>query len=101
MSSIDIVVLRGEGDKVGTDIEDPLACTIEVALARGRNELDANSGLQSIATSCSLRGTLVPGMLVEVQDALQGETRRGKIKGVRHIVSAPSVEAITELDLEA
>lgn len=101
MSNVDIVVLRGEGDKVGEDIEDPLACTLEVALARGRNELDANSGLQSIATSCTLRGSIAPGMLVEVQDALQGEVRRGKVRGVRHVVSAPSVEAITEIDLEA
>lgn len=87
MSIVDIIVVRGAGDKQGTDIEDRLICTVEVALARGRNEFDENSGLQSIAITSVLRPLLRPGHLIEVQDALNGVTWRGKLTSIRHTVS--------------
>ncbi len=95
--SIDIIVIRGVGDRQGDDIEDRLISSVDVALARGRNEFDENSGLQSISLSCVLRPSLVTGMLVEVHDALQGEVWRGKITSVRHIVSGS--EAITDIEV--
>lgn len=95
--TIDIIVLRGLGDRPGDDIEDRLITEVGVALERGRNEFDEKSGLQSIALTCVLRPTLAPGLLVEVHDSLQGEVWRGKITSVRHVVAGD--EAITELEI--
>lgn len=100
--NVDIIVIRQPGDKQGEDIEDRLICTVNVALERGRNEFDENSGLQSISLSSVLRPSLMPGMLVEVQDSLQGASWRGKITTVAHAISSldSGAEAITNLTIK-
>ncbi len=96
--SVDIIVIRGAGDKQGPDIEDRLCCTVAVALSRGRNELDENCGLQSIAITSVLRPNLRTGMLVEIQDSLQGQVWKGKIASIRHTVTG--TEATSEMQIQ-
>lgn len=81
---IDILVVRGDGLRQGEDIEDPLLSSIEVALARGRNEIDANSGLQEVVVEATIKPSSLPGELAEVHDALMGRSWRGKVSGVHH-----------------
>lgn len=87
MGSVDLIVVRGQGLRQGPDIEDRLICQVDVALQKGRNECDENSGLQSVEITSFLRTDLRCGKLVLVEDSLQGESWVGKITYVRHYVS--------------
>lgn len=89
--SVDIMVIRGDGDRQGEDIQDRLICHLDVALARGRNECDENSGLQRVVISSRLRTDIGNGLVAEVQDSLQGATWRGKVTSVRHAVSGHTI----------
>lgn len=98
MINVDIVVIRGDGLRQGEDIEDRLICEVVVAIERGRNECDENSGLQSIAITSVQRALLRTGMTVQVEDSLQGASWVGKITSVRH--STSEGEPITELAIQ-
>ena len=98
MSNVDIVVIRGDGLRQGADIEDRLICEVIVAIERGRNECDENSGLQSIAITSVQRASIRPGMTVRVEDSLQGASWVGKIAALRHNTSEG--EALTELTIQ-
>lgn len=91
--SVDIMVVRGDGDRQGEDVQDRLICTLEVALARGRNECDENSGLQKVVISSRLRTDVRNGLVSEVQDSLQGATWRGKVTSVRHSVEGQVISS--------
>lgn len=95
---IDLIVVRGQADVTGPDVEDPLVTTVPVALARGRNELDSNSRLQPIRLTCFYRAGFRHGQIVRVMDALQGETWVGKITGLNHYVE--DFTPLTELSVE-
>jgi hypothetical protein len=96
--SVDIIVLRGAGDKRGPDIIEPLIAEPIVAVERGRNELDTHSVLQQpIQMTTTFRTGVELGQLVEVIDALQGEVWRGKITGISHRISGGEVQ--TTLDI--
>lgn len=81
---VDIVVQRGLGDRDGGIIEDPLIITVDVALQRGRNTIDEHSPQQPVALVTRFRTGVEVGQLVEVHDAFQGESWRGKIVGLSH-----------------
>jgi hypothetical protein len=81
---IDIVVVRGSGDRPGEDIESPIISTVAAAVERGRNMIDSNSGLQDVEVESVVRLSARCGDLVEVHDALMGASWRGKVSGVRH-----------------
>ena len=83
---IDIIVVRGLGDKSGPDIADPLLSELSVALERGRVEIDAATLARSVQVSSNFRPGLRPGVLIEVLDALQGVAWRGKIKSVDNAI---------------
>lgn len=81
-----IKVVRDEGDKQGKDIVDALLSDLGVALSRGRAELDENGRpYQEVDLEIIYTAGVENGMLIEVQDSLQGITWRGKITGIRHI----------------
>ncbi len=87
-----IVVIRGAGDRKGSDIIDPLLYSLEAKLARGAAEMDANAEQQqNVDLTITYRTNLRLGQLVEVQDAVQGETWRGKITGIAHRVQDNTV----------
>lgn len=89
--TIQVCVIRGFGDLQGPDVIDPLLSTENVAVERGRVELDKNSGLQEIQLTTVFRDVdplstkeVRMGQIILVIDALQGEEWRGKISGIRH-----------------
>ena len=89
--AIDIIVQRPPGNRQGPDIIDPLLSTIPAAVARGRAEINANSGLQEVEMEVRFRSGLRLGQLVEVQDSLLNRTWRGKITGIRHVSTGGTV----------
>lgn len=96
--TVDIIVLRGAGDKRGPDIVDPLVSEPVVAVERGRNELDTHSVLQQpIQMTTVFRLGVELGQIAEVVDALQGAVWRGKITGISHRISGSEVQ--TTLDI--
>lgn len=79
-----ITVIRGAGDRRGADITDALITSTAVALARGRNELDARGGLQEVDLTIHFRAGVNDGQLIEVSDSLLGDVWRGVISSVEH-----------------
>lgn len=85
--SVDLFVKRKLGELRGPDIINRLLATDLIAIERGRNELDKNSGIQDINLVTVFRTGVEMGQLVEVIDVLQGREYRGKISGIRHSAS--------------
>lgn len=82
---VHITVRRGAGANPGDDIVDPLIANREVAIARGRNELDERaSGFQPVTVELPHRPGIRPGQIIEVIDMLFGVTWYGKIVAVTH-----------------
>lgn len=83
----EIIVIRGDGDRPGDDIIDPLMSTVAVAIQRGRNEIDT----AALADGEALITTFLPeaalGHLIEVLDPAQGGAWRGKVTGLVHQVT--------------
>ncbi|MBF0341888.1 MAG: hypothetical protein HQL95_13135 [Magnetococcales bacterium] len=88
---------RGDGAFRGTDISDPLLTTDEAKRSRGRAEIDAGEALQEVSMTCLYRPGFMPGQLVEVHDALIGQSWRGKITSVSH--AAQWAKLITSLEI--
>jgi len=95
---IDLIVVRGAGDRDGGEIFDPLLSATEVAIARGTQEINASTPVNTVTLQTVFRTGVRRGQLVEVLDAMQGETWRGIIMGINHVVEGPS--AYTELEIE-
>lgn len=97
--AVSLVVRRGAGLHPGPDITDPLITTLQVALARGRNELDERaSGLQDVQVSIPYRPGIRIGQIAEVVEALFGDVWYGKVSGISHSYSLAS--AITNLTIK-
>lgn len=97
--SVSLVVRRGSGSHPGDEISDPLITTLQVALARGRNELDERaSGLQDVKVSMPYRPGIRMGQVVEVKETLFGDTWYGKIAGITH--SFGGDQQTTELSIK-
>jgi hypothetical protein len=81
---MDILCIRGDGDRPGEDIMEPLLSTVEAGLSRGRAELDegALSDEQRLET---ILIDLRLGQLIEVDDSTLGRWR-GKITSLSHQV---------------
>ncbi len=96
---VDLVVIRGAGDRQGDDIVEALLSTTAAALNRGRNELDRRAtGKDSLTYTVVFRTGILLGQLVEVDDILLGASFRAKVTAVRHIINQTS--ATTQLTLE-
>lgn len=95
---VDIVVIRGEGDKDGGLIESPLINTVEVALVCGRNAVDSNSKSRTVTVLAIHRPGMRLGNIVEIHDSLVGEVWRGKVIGIS--VSQPADIPILELKVQ-
>lgn len=81
---MDILCIRGEGDKPGEDIMEPLLATVEAGLSRGQAELDEGtlSDEQDLET---ILKDLRLGNLVQVDDTALG-LWRGKLVGLTHTI---------------
>lgn len=96
--AVDIIVLRGAGDKRGDDIVDPLLSQPVAAVERGRNELDARAQpMQPIQLKIVFRTGLALGQLVEVVDAMQGAVWRGKVAGISHRVEGGDLHTVLDI----
>ncbi|MBF0263164.1 MAG: discoidin domain-containing protein [Magnetococcales bacterium] len=92
----EITALRGEGLHPGDDILEPLASHVDARRERGRAVIDAEEPLQEVTVATLFNADLLPGQLIEVNDAAMGVPWRGKAKSVRHSVGD---FPITTLDL--
>lgn len=88
---IDIIVERGNGDKQGEDIIDALITSPEVAVLRGRVEIDREEPVERIVLEARYKPGLKNGQIIEVQDSLFGRTWRGKVIGISHNISQVAV----------
>lgn len=93
----EIFCQRGDGTFRGADISDPLLTTDDAKRSRGRAEIDAGESLQEVSLICLHRPGFMPGQLIEVHDALMGQSWRGKITGVSH--NAQGARLITSLEV--
>ena len=82
---IDIIVVRGEGSRPGEDVVDPLIATLDVALSRGRMELDEGALAEESVLECILHDSRL-GNIILVDDSTLGQWR-GKITGISHTVN--------------
>ena len=98
---VDLVVVRGDGDRDGGEIFDPLLSATEVAIARGTQEINAATPVNTVTLQTVYRAGVRQGQLVEVLDAMQGETWRGIIMGIHHVVEGPAVYTQLEIEKEA
>ena len=98
---MEIIVVRNSADKEGDDIVDPLMATVLVALSRGRAELDERAhSPQTVSLGIVFMPSIRHGQLVEVHDAAQGVSWRGKIIGVTHNATggtAPSADTVLDI----
>ncbi|MBF0141485.1 MAG: hypothetical protein HQL74_14540, partial [Magnetococcales bacterium] len=97
LGSGEIFCQRGDGAFRGPDISEPLLTSDEAKRSRGRAEIDAGEPLQEVSLVCLHRPGLMPGQLVEVHDALMGQSWRGKITSVNH--SAAGLKLVTLLEV--
>ncbi len=79
-----IFAQRGAGDRTGPPIVDDLIVNNSVATVRGRNELDAAEEFKEVQMTTVFLEDLSPGVLIEVADAYQGATWRGKVTSIEH-----------------
>jgi hypothetical protein len=97
--SVDIFVIRGNGDKRGEDIVDPLIGSIPVAIVRGRNELDERAeAMQLVEVETVYRTGVRLGQTARFLDMQTGEAWTGKVAGITH--SARGVQLTTRLQIK-
>ncbi|MBF0191722.1 MAG: discoidin domain-containing protein [Magnetococcales bacterium] len=82
----EITALRGDGLYPGDDVLEPLASHVDARRERGRAVIDAGEPLQEVSVSMLFDAAILPGQLIEVNDAAMGMPWRGKAKSVRHYV---------------
>lgn len=96
---VDLVVRRNGGANPGDDIVDPLIASDAVAIARGRNELDARAqGFTPVTLRVLQRSGLQPGQLMESNDSYQGKSYRAKIKRVTYRAEGVRGRAVLEVE---
>lgn len=85
---IHVIAERAPGDKQGDDISDSLIVANNVALERGRNEIDANiSSRELVSSSGPYQGYTRQGRIAEVADSEQS-TWRGVVRSCAINVTA-------------
>lgn len=84
----DLTVIRGEGEHPADDIYSPILCSDNIALIRGRGEIDASTPAAEIRLETRYLFSALPGQLVEVRSSIRAPWR-GKITAIRHAGSTP------------
>ena len=82
---MDILCIRGSGDRPGDDVVEPLLATVEAGLSRGRMELDEGA-LADEQRLDTLLLDLRLGQVIAVDDTRLGAWR-GKLIGLSHAVA--------------
>lgn len=81
---MDIVCIRGDGDRPGDDVIEPLLATVEAGLSRGQMELDQGT-LADEQQIDTLLVDLRLGQIIAIDDSVIGSWR-GKLVGLSHNV---------------
>ncbi len=92
-----IIGQRGDGDKQGVDISDPILTDIQALLARATTELDKGEPLQPVALECVHREGLEQGQIALIVDSQQAPNWRGMINGINH--QYDGIKTLTKLDI--
>jgi hypothetical protein len=86
-AGVDVQVQRYSGTRRGADIVDGLIGNIAVALARGRNALDAQaSNLQDLDVETRYRDGVRTGQVMRFFEYATGEAFLAKVAGITHRV---------------
>ena len=96
--SVDIIVVRGDGDKQGDDIVSGLLSDINVALLRGATAINDSTSIYAVSLRTTYRTGVRNGDSVMVTDQFQGETWFGRVVGITHVVERPLI--YTDLEME-
>jgi hypothetical protein len=98
---IDIIVIRDPGHIDGGEITSPLLSTVEVALERGRQEIEKHARARRVRLTTVFRTGVRKGHIVEVADSLQGPVWRGVILGLSHVVEGEQVYSVLDVERPA
>lgn len=82
--AIDIIVVRGDGDKDGGVIQDALLSSLPAALQRGIKELNDAADTETVSVDAGFTPEAVVGALVAVDDSNYGERWIGRVVDVSH-----------------
>jgi len=96
--TISITVIRGDGDLQGEDIVDPMLSDTPAAIARGTQEINANTPIEPVTLETTYRAGLRVGQSVRVEDTVRGVDWVGVIVGLSHVFSGPTL--YTKLEVE-
>ena len=80
----DILAIRGNGDRPGADINEPLLASDSAALARAAAELDAGSPHDEVTVTCRYLPGIASGRMVSILDRRAGQLWEGKITAIEH-----------------
>jgi hypothetical protein len=96
--SVDIIVVRGAGDRQGDDIISGLLSDINVALLRGAAAINDATPIYDVSLRTHFRPGVRNGDNVMVIDQFQGETWYGRVVGINHVLERPTL--YTDLEVE-
>lgn len=83
-STTKILAVRGNGDKPGPEVSEPMLCTLNSLIARGVAELDEASDYKAVTLTTIYRPNVHDGDTVTVYESLYGETWNGVIDAITH-----------------
>jgi hypothetical protein len=95
---IDVMVIRGAGERSGEDISGILICAVEPAIARGRQEIEARAPAVKVSLRTVARAGVRKGQIIEVNDALQGPSWRGVILGISHVIEDNVIYSVLDVE---
>lgn len=98
MSTVDIVVVRCDGDRQGDDIVSGLLSDVNVAILRGTAAINDATPVFDVTLRTRFRTDVRNGQTVTVIDQFQGETWTGRITAIDHVLERPKV--YTDLTVE-
>ena len=96
--SVDVIAIRGLGDKEGEEILDPLLSTVTAALARAAQAINAATPIEPVTLETTYRAGWALGQSVEVSDSLTGDKWRGQIISLSNVFNGPTL--YTRLSIE-
>lgn len=99
--TIDVYAIRGDGDRDGGEIFDPLLSDTMAALGRAAQEINSNTPVVPISLDVVYRFSIRRGQLVEVNDSFSGKSWRGTVLSVNHVVDGPTVYSKLQVEREA
>jgi len=83
---IAIIAQRGNGDRPGADITEPLLNNLDVMRERGRVELDRYEPQSPVTLLTTYQPNIMNGDIIKIVDAGYGPVWYGKITSIEHVM---------------